>query len=58
MVSTRQLFGIDKDDFAVELAKVTLMLAKELAIDESRAWLDAEQLDLPINSMRRCRSIT
>ena len=48
MVSTKQLFGIDKDDFAVELAKVTLMLAKELAIDESRAWLDAEQLDLPI----------
>ena len=27
--------------FAVELAKVTLMLAKELAIDESRHWLDA-----------------
>lgn len=48
MVSTKQLFGIDKDPFAVELAKVTLMLAKELAIDESRAWLDAEQLDLPI----------
>jgi len=48
MVSTKQLFGIDKDDFAVELAKVTLMLAKELAIDESRAWIDAEQLDLPI----------
>ena len=48
MVSTKQLFGIDKDEFGVELAKVTLMLAKELAIDESRAWLDAEQLDLPI----------
>ncbi len=48
MVSTKQLFGIDKDDFAVELAKVTLMLAKELAIDESRSWIDAEQLDLPI----------
>ena len=48
MVSTKQLFGIDKDEFAVELAKVTLMLTKELAIDESRAWIDAEQLDLPI----------
>lgn len=48
MVSTRQLFGIDKGAFAVELAKVTLMLAKELAIDESRAWLDTSQLDLPI----------
>ena len=47
-VSTKQLFGIDKGAFAVELAKVTLMLAKELAIDESRAWLDTAQLDLPI----------
>jgi type II restriction/modification system DNA methylase subunit YeeA len=48
MVSTQQFFGIDNDAFAVELAKVTLMLAKELAIDESRAWMDSEQLDLPI----------
>jgi type II restriction/modification system DNA methylase subunit YeeA len=48
MVSTKQFFGIDKEPFAVELAKVTLMLAKELAIDESRAWIDAAQLDLPI----------
>jgi hypothetical protein len=48
MVSTRQFFGIEKDEFGVELAKVTLMLAKELAIDESRSWLDSEQLDLPI----------
>ncbi len=48
MVSTKQLFGIDKDEFGVELAKITLMLAKELAIDESRAWIDSEQLDLPI----------
>ncbi len=48
LVSTRQFFGIDKEEFAVELAKVTLMIAKELAIDESHAWIDAEQLDLPI----------
>lgn len=48
MISTRQFFGIDKVPFAVELAKVTLMLAKELAIDESRSWIDASQLDLPL----------
>jgi len=48
LVSTRQLHGIEKDPFGVELAKVTLMLAKELALDERRAWLDTEQQDLPI----------
>jgi type II restriction/modification system DNA methylase subunit YeeA len=29
LVSTKQFYGIDKDQFAVELAKVTLMLAIE-----------------------------
>lgn len=48
LVSTKQFYGLDKEEFAVELAKVTLMIAKELAIDESHAWIDAEQLDLPI----------
>src|SRR5690606_2469859 len=48
LVSTKQFFGIDKEEFAVELAKVTLMIAKELAIDDSQAWLDEEQLDLPL----------
>ncbi len=48
LVGVKQCFGLDKDEFAVELAKVTLMIAKELAIDESRAWIDSEQLDLPI----------
>ncbi len=47
-VSVRQFFGLDKDEFAVELAKVTLMIAKELAIDETRAWLDTEGPDLPL----------
>lgn len=47
-VSIKQFFGLDKDEFAVELAKVTLMIAKELAIDDSHAWIDSEQLDLPI----------
>ncbi len=48
LVGTRQFYGLDKEEFAVELAKVTLMIAKELAIDESQAWMDGEQLDLPI----------
>jgi len=34
-ISPRQFFGIDNDPFGVELAKVTLMIAKKLAIDEA-----------------------
>ena len=33
-VSTSNFFGIDKNAFAVEVAKVTMMLAKKLAADE------------------------
>ena len=33
-VSTRQFFGIDINPFAVELAKVTMVIARKLAIDE------------------------
>jgi hypothetical protein len=46
MISTRQFFGIDNNAFAVELAKVTLMLAKELAIEETQEALEKAQLDL------------
>ena len=35
VISPKQFFGIDNDPFAVELAKVTLMLAKKLAHDEA-----------------------
>lgn len=35
VVSPRQFFGMDNDPFGVELAKVTLMLAKKLALDEA-----------------------
>ncbi|MFA5811016.1 MAG: DNA methyltransferase [bacterium] len=35
-VSTKQFFGIDINPFAAELAKVTLMLAKELSVAETR----------------------
>jgi SAM-dependent methyltransferase len=34
-ISPKQFFGIDNDPFGVELAKVTLMLAKKLAHDEA-----------------------
>jgi SAM-dependent methyltransferase len=36
-VSTKQFFGIDNDAFAVELAKVTLLLAKQLALLDLRS---------------------
>lgn len=38
-ISPLQFFGLDNDQFGVELAKVTLMLAKKLALDEAVAEL-------------------
>lgn len=49
-VSVRQFYGIDKDPFAVELAKVTLLLGKKLAYDEFRASVDIDQLGLELES--------
>jgi hypothetical protein len=46
LISPKQFFGIDRDPFGVELAKVTLMLAKKLAIDEALALREAEQLEM------------
>lgn len=46
LVSPKQCFGFDTDPFAVELAKVTLMLAKKLARDEAHAALGREQGEL------------
>lgn len=48
LVSVQQFFGIDKNSFAVELAKVTLMLAKEIALAEAQTTLSAIQPDLPL----------
>ena len=45
-ISTKQFFGIEKNPFGVELAKITLMLAKELALVDSRHWLDITQMEL------------
>lgn len=47
-VSTRQFFGIDLRPFAVEVAKVTLLLARKLAADElgdERTYLPLDDLD-------------
>ena len=46
LVSAKQFFGIDNNFFAVELAKVTLMLAKELSIKEAQAMIETQQLGL------------
>lgn len=48
VVSARQFFGFDINPFAVELAKVTLMIAKKLAADETHsgeAPLPLDRLD-------------
>lgn len=47
VISPKQFYGIDKLEFAVELAKVTLTLARELALLETRDHIQALQHDLP-----------
>jgi hypothetical protein len=49
LISPHQFQGIDRDTFGVELAKVTLMLAKKLALDEAIATLGATQSELPFD---------
>ncbi len=44
-VSTKQFYGIDIKPYAVELAKVTLMVAKELTIKETADNTEALPLD-------------
>lgn len=46
-VTARQFFGIDINPFAVELAKVTLMIARKLAIDE----LHIQEAALPLDNL-------
>jgi hypothetical protein len=43
IVTPLQFYGIELDPFGVELAKVTLMLAKKLALDEAADTLDVTQ---------------
>jgi type II restriction/modification system DNA methylase subunit YeeA len=47
-LSVRQFYGIDKEPFAVELAKVTMMLARQLALTEVHSRVDAAQGALPL----------
>ncbi|MGO9172765.1 MAG: DNA methyltransferase [Rhodomicrobium sp.] len=47
-ISAKQFFGIDRDSFGVELAKVTLMLARKLANDEAQASIKQEQIELDL----------
>lgn len=49
LVSIRQFHGIDVQDFGVELAKVTLLIGKELALKEAEAWVQATQVELPLS---------
>ena len=48
LVKTSQFYGIDIKPFAVELAKVTLMLAKKLALDEENHLLQTAQMNLAL----------
>lgn len=49
LVSTRQFFGIDTNAFSVELARVTLMIAKEMAVADTRERIRNGELDLPLD---------
>lgn len=47
-VSTRQFYGLDVNDYAVELAKVTLMIAKEISVREA---FDTHDAPLPLDNL-------
>ncbi|MBY5765213.1 class I SAM-dependent DNA methyltransferase [Rhizobium leguminosarum] len=49
VVSPKQFYGLEIDGFGVELAKVTLMLAKKLALDEAYETIGAIQGELPLS---------
>lgn len=46
IISPQKFFGFDVDSFGVELTKVTLMLAKKLALDEAMATLGRDEMGL------------
>lgn len=48
LIGPKQFYGIDRDGFGIELAKVTLLLAKKLALDEAAEALERQQIDLEL----------
>ena len=46
-VTAKQFYGYDINEFAVELAKVSLMIAKKLAVDE----FDTDENPLPLDNL-------
>lgn len=46
IISPQKFFGFDVDSFGVELTKVTLMLAKKLALDEAMETLGRDEREL------------
>ncbi len=46
-VTAKQFYGYDLNEFAVELAKVSLMIAKKLAVDE----FDTDESPLPLDNL-------
>src|SRR3546814_9078181 len=48
LVSPQQFYGIDRDSFGVELAKVTLMLSKKVVLDADIEVLEREQIELSL----------
>ena len=49
LVSTQQFWGIDTYPFSVELARVTLMIAKEITVAETQARIAKGELSLPLD---------
>jgi type II restriction/modification system DNA methylase subunit YeeA len=46
LVNVNQFHGMDINKFAVDLAKITLLFAKEISIRETRKWLETGQMGL------------
>ena len=47
-VNARQFYGMDVNDFAIELAKITMMIARKLAVDELHI---SDEATLPLDNL-------